>query len=303
MNNENYILKWFNGEITNEELAQLKKSEAFKNIEKITHYSSHIDLPKINIDEAHAHFISKRNANKKIIKTVPLYARNVFKYAASIIVLLITSYFLFFNINTTYTTSYAENQVFSLPDNSEVILNSNSKISFSKKEWATKRNLNLNGEAYFKVEKGEKFNVKTDKGIITVLGTQFNVKERKNFFEVKCFEGTVQVSYKNTVLKLIKGQQFKVLNGNIDSINVFNTTNKNWLQKESNFISTPLMFVFDELQNQYGYKIQLNNIDTTKLYTGGFTHSNIKEALQTITIPLQLKYTLKEKKIIISKND
>jgi ferric-dicitrate binding protein FerR (iron transport regulator) len=46
-------------------------------------------------------------------------------------------------------------------------------------------------EAYFQVKKGQTFSVNTTDGVVKVLGTHFNVKQRKNYFEVNCFEGLV----------------------------------------------------------------------------------------------------------------
>jgi ferric-dicitrate binding protein FerR (iron transport regulator) len=42
-------------------------------------------------------------------------------------------------------------------------------------------------EAYFQVKKGQTFSVNTTDGVVKVLGTHFNVKQRKNYFEVKLF--------------------------------------------------------------------------------------------------------------------
>jgi Fe2+-dicitrate sensor, membrane component len=66
-----------------------------------------------------------------------------------------------------------------------VNLNSSSQLSYSKNKWDSKREVTLNGEAFFKVSKGSTFDVITLNGKVSVLGTQFNVKQRENYFEVK----------------------------------------------------------------------------------------------------------------------
>jgi ferric-dicitrate binding protein FerR (iron transport regulator) len=149
------------------------------------------------------------------------------------------------------------------------------------------------------VQKGKKFTVKTTVGKVTVLGTQFNVKQRKNYFEVKTYEGLVRVAYKDTVVQLPKGSLFKVIKGVVDTSNTFDIYEKSWLQKESNFKSTSLDFVLAEIENQFDYKIETKNIDLDVLYTGGFTHTDINIALQSITIPLQLSYKIVGKKITL----
>ncbi|REH56577.1 FecR family protein [Tenacibaculum gallaicum] len=301
MKDEQYILKWLNGEISDEELSLLKQDKNFKNLEKIAHYSSHIETPKVDIEKAFKEFELKKNTTKKS-KVVPLNYKNFYKYAAAVIVLLVSSYFLLFNNSVNFSTQYAETKTFNLPDESEVILNANSTVSFNKKDWKNSRDIQLKGEAFFKVKKGKSFTVNTSVGKITVLGTQFNVKERNNYFEVKTYEGLVSVNYNNSLIKLAKRKIFKVINGKIDTLNTFNINNKSWLQDESNFKSTPLQFVLDDLQNQYGYVIKTKGVNLEQLYTGGFTHKDINVALQAVTIPLQLSYKIEEKRITIYKN-
>lgn len=297
------ILKWLNRENSDEELTRLKKSNEFKTLEKIAHYSSQIDTPKVDVEKALKDVKLRTQKTTKKGKVVSLNFKKFYKYAAAVVVLLTTSYFFLFNNEANFKTQFAQTKNFNLPDNSEVMLNANSEISYSKKDWQDSRNLTLDGEAFFKVQKGKKFIVNTEIGAVTVLGTQFNVKERKNYFEVKTYEGLVSVAYNDTLVKLPKGTLFKVVNGVIDMNNTFNVNEKSWLQKESNFKSTALKFVLEEIENQFDYTIETKGLDLEILYSGGFTHTNVNIALQSVTIPLQLSYKIDGKKITIYKYD
>ena len=82
-----------------------------------------------------------------------------------------------------------------------------------KRNGQTKRDLTLEGEAYFKVQKGQTFSVNTTDGVVKVLGTHFNVKQRNNYFEVNCYEGLVSVTYNNETVKLPPGKTFRLING------------------------------------------------------------------------------------------
>lgn len=299
MEHKNDILKWLNRASSDEELQRLQETEDFKTLEKIAHYSSQIEPPKVDVDKALADFKLRTQNKTKKGKVVAFNIKHLYKYAAAIVVLLISSYFIFFNKEATIKTEFAQTKTFNLPDNSEVILNSNSEISYGKKSWDKNRNLSLNGEAFFKVNKGKKFTVSTEIGNVTVLGTKFNVKERANYFEVKTYEGLVSVAYKDTLVKLPKGTLFKVVNGIIDTKNTFDIHEKSWLQKESNFKSTPLQIVLEELENQFGYTIETKEVNLATLYSGGFTHTDVNLALQSVTIPLQLSYKIEGKTITI----
>ncbi|WKD85496.1 hypothetical protein KCTC32516_00837 [Polaribacter huanghezhanensis] len=301
MKNTNDTLKWLNRDVSEEELLRLKKAEDFKTLEKIAFYSSQIKTPKINIEKSLDDLKIKTQNKTKKGKIVPFNFKHLYKYAAAIVILFTSTYFLFFNTTSTYKTKFAQTKNVYLPDDSEVVLNANSEISYAKKSWEENRNLTLSGEAFFKVKKGEKFTVNTEIGEVTVLGTQFNVKERGNYFEVKTYEGLVSVAYKDTLVKLPRGTIFKVINGVIDTKNTFDVNEKSWLQKESNFKSIPLRFVLEEIENQFDYKIETKNLDLDILYSGGFTHTDVNIALQSVTIPLQLSYKIDGKKITLFK--
>ncbi|TDE05745.1 FecR family protein [Flavobacterium sandaracinum] len=298
MKNEKEILKWFNNELSSKEIEDLKQSEDFDTLEKIAHYASQLETPKVDAQVAFEAFNAK-NFSKKKTKERTLNFTAFYKIAAVLVVGLTSAYFLFFNNITSFETQIAQTKSVILPDLSEVILNSTSKLSFDEKKWADDRTLTLEGEAYFKVQKGQTFSVKTTVGIVQVLGTQFNVKERKNYFEVHCYEGLVRVTYNKETIKLPPGKTFRVINGTIEKIADFSTKNPSWLEQESSFIKIPLNQVIAELERQYDVKIKAEGVNTSKLFTGSFTHTDKDIALQAITIPLKLSYKIKGKTILL----
>ncbi|MFT5251527.1 MAG: transmembrane sensor [Flavobacteriales bacterium] len=296
MKDEKKILEWINGELTDQEVEDLKKSEDYLTLEKIIHYGGHLQAPSIDAEAALVRF-KQHKLEKKESKVIVLNYKNFFKIAAAITLLLTSSYFLFYNTDTTFKTAIAQTQSFQLPDESEVTLNAASKITFHKNSWKENRNLTLEGEAYFQVQKGQTFSVSTKDGIVKVLGTHFNVKQRNNYYEVMCYEGLVSVTYKNKTVKLPPGKTFRVVNKKIESAEDFNYQTPTWMKKESNFDRIPLSQVIAEVERQYNIIIKTESVDTSKLFTGTFTHKNQKVALEAITIPLQLSYRTEGKTI------
>lgn len=297
MKDEKKILEWINGELSDKEIQDLKQSEDDIVLEKIMYYSAQLQAPTIDAEAVLAQF-KQRKLEKKESKVIPLNYKAFFKVAAAIAVVLTSSYFLFFNSTTTFETAIAQTESFQLPDESEVTLNASSKITFDKNNWKKDRSLTLEGEAYFQVEKGQKFSVNTQNGIVQVLGTHFNVKQRDNYYEVKCYEGLVSVTYENKVVKLPPGKTFRVVNNTIEAVEDFVVQGPSWLQKESTFDRIPLAQVIAELERQYNIKIVTEDIDTTKLFTGTFSNDNQQVALEAVTIPLQLSYRIEGKTII-----
>ncbi|MTE27840.1 FecR family protein [Winogradskyella ouciana] len=292
MNKDNDILKWFNGEISTEEIKAMYPNEDFSTLDKAAFYAKQFEVPQIDAEKALADF-KTRSFKKDEPKVIPLNYKTLLRVAAVLVLMLTSSYFLFFNATKSYSTDIAETTTFNLPDDSEVILNAKSQLSYNKKDWKAERTLTLDGEAFFKVTKGEKFTVNTDVGSIQVLGTQFNVKERANYFEVKCYEGSVSVSYKGTSSVLKPGKSVRVVNGEISSVEDFTAQNPAWLNKESSFANVPLWQVIDELQLQYDMKITVaKGVNTSELFSGSFTHNDKNVALQAVTIPLKLSYKI-----------
>lgn len=297
MKNEKEILKWLNGDLSSQEIEDLKKSEGSETLEKIAHYSSNLETPKVDAQQALDHF-KARNKSKKETKVRTLNFKTMYRAAAVLVVLLTSAYFLFYNTTTSFETQIAQTKTFHLPDDSEVLLNAASKITFNEKKWDKKRDLTLEGEAYFQVKKGQTFSVNTVDGIVKVLGTHFNVKQRKNYFEVSCFEGLVSVTHNNETIKLPPGKTFRLINNTIEDVPDFNAQNPSWMQQESSFDRIPLDQVIAELERQYDLKIKTEGVDTSKLFTGSFTHKDQKIALEAITIPLKLSYKIEGKTII-----
>jgi transmembrane sensor len=111
------------------------------------------------------------------------------RMAAAVALLLLTgTVYLFvqrYNQEVRYTTGYGNTQKVTLPDGSVVTLNANSTLSFHPR-WSSQqpREVWLQGEAFFCVEEkpgggNAKFRVHTSYLNVEVLGTQFNVKERR----------------------------------------------------------------------------------------------------------------------------
>lgn len=287
---KNYILtKWLNNELTEKELAEFKADPDFEKYEKIKKYSAQLKVADFDEAKVLEKIISHKKSTPKLI---PLYKNWMFRVAAVLVIALgITFAVQNFAIENQYAP-YGTRTSFLLPDNSEVVLNAGSEIEFRKWNWDNHRNLELKGEAYFKVAKGKKFKVKTDLGNVTVLGTQFNVKARKNRFDVSCFEGRVKVNYKDKQILLTHGQSVTFENGNQISTN--STVSKpEWLENKMAFTKEPLSTILEEIQRQYNVSISVKNGSSTELFTGKIPTNNLDIALQIIATT----YNLESKKI------
>lgn len=294
---ENYLAKWLNNELSEEELAAFKRSEEYASYQKIVSAADALEAPSFDMEMALGDFKARQlKSETKVIKMRP--AQYFMRIAAAITVLFALTFFYISSLNETVSTEYAERTEVVLPDASEVILNAESELSYSERKWETERALSLEGEAFFKVAKGKKFTVTTELGTVSVLGTQFNVESRKGFFEVTCYEGLVSVNFQGKEEKLPAGTSFLVVNERVVQTEAPVTSEPSWINNESSFKSIPLTYVLNEFQRQYNIKVETRNVDLGQLFTGTFSNTNINLALQSISTPSHISYTLEKNKVL-----
>ena len=290
MDKEYLLKKWLNNDLTPDEYKAFLELDDYESNQAIIDNASAFKASQFNTPANFESFKKQYQESKEKVK--PLNWKSPVLKIASIIVVALTLYTAFYFNNTTEIKTLAsEKTTIELPDASQVTLNSVSKISFNKSSWSSSRSLNLEGEAYFKVSKGNTFDVITSRGTVTVVGTEFNVKQRKDFFYVECYEGIVSVKSDTISRMLHAGDSFKIYNGAF-SENHSNLIEPKWINHSSSFHAIALKDVLSELERQYNIEVTHKGIDTSSLFTGGFTHSNLEEALISITQPMNLKYEL-----------
>ncbi|PWI31203.1 anti-sigma factor [Flavobacteriaceae bacterium LYZ1037] len=295
MTKDELIQKWLSNNLNPQEHEAFKALDDYEALMKLSEGLKHFKASEFDEQLALAN-ISKAISKKSAVKTT--WLKPVLRIAA-LLAILFSVYYYTTNLDTNISTLTAEKTAISLPDQSHVTLNALSKITYNKKKWKDSRTLTLDGEAYFKVEKGSQFRVQTQSGTVTVLGTQFLVKNRDHIFEVVCYEGSVKVSIEdaNTILK--PGDQFLILDGKLIVKEKEDATEPAWLQNKSTFKSMPYKFVLNEFKRQYKVTIDAKNIDTNILFTGHFVHNNKDMALKAITLPLNISYTSKNDMIVL----
>lgn len=301
MNRDEQLERWLNGTLSAEEKAAFEKSRDFQTLQKITQALEAYRAPEY---ATQAEFVRLQEAklSRPAGKSATLWLKPVLRIAA-ILVLVAGAYFIFFsNRSTTVTALVAERKEVNLPDQSEVMLNAASAITYSGSSWKEKRVVELTGEAFFKVAKGSRFDVKTTEGVVTVLGTQFNVKSRDNYFEVICYEGSVQVTAGNYRTQLSPGSMARLINNQWTSQHITPDTVPGWINNQTTFESLPYQQVLAEFERQYKVTIVTRNIDEEQLFTGAFVLNDMELALKAVTIPVGITYTVSadKKSVVLS---
>jgi ferric-dicitrate binding protein FerR (iron transport regulator) len=287
MKREELISKWLDNNLNHQELEAFKVLEDYDDLVKLNNNLQAFKADKYDssaeLENVLSSIKSKKPQSKNWLKP--------FLRVAAILAVCFSLYYYTASLDKTISTEYAQKTTIELPDASSVSLNAKSSLAFNKKDWKKNREVELLGEAFFKVAKGSSFKVKTTSGTVTVYGTQFNVKQRDNYFEVICYEGLVGVTYNAQETKLKPGDGFLIIDGEKIAKEKENRSMPSWLNNASTFRSLPYKTVIAEFERQYNVHITLIGIDSNKLFTGSFAHDNIELALKSITLPLHATYS------------
>lgn len=296
--NDTFLSDWMAGKISDEQLQQLVSATDFLAYQKLKNSLDNLQLSNPDLDAHFAAIKAKRIAKyeEQPVKVFPLFR---YVTVAAAFALLFGLYQLFIFSNT-IATDFGKTAVVALNDNSKVTLNAKSKVAFPTL-FKYNRTIQLEGEAFFEVTKGNAFKVETAQGEVQVLGTKFNVIARPNFFEVVCVEGKVKVSTATKTEILTRGDAIRFYENTAEKWHESQQKKPLWINGESTFKNAPLQFVIDQFKNQYNCEVEYPSAFAKTKFSGSFTNKNGNTALQSICIPLNLKYTKTGSgKIIIS---
>ncbi len=218
--------------------------------------------------------------------------------AASLSALLLMGGLLFWWTNTastvTYRTAYGETKRIALPDGSYVMLNANSELSYSNNwEEKTERTVDLVGEAYFSVQPTEdhrKFMVQTSTVIVEVVGTSFNVNQRRGRARVVLDEGKVTLHRPNDErIAMQPGDLVEISENDFVKKQVNGDQYTSWTDNELVFDGTTLAEIAQLLEDNYGYQVIINDPTIAeKRFKGRAPAGAVENLLQQLEKVFQL---------------
>lgn len=250
----------------------------------------------------------KRNTRKT------MWLRTTMKYAAIFVVLFIGSYLAFNYINQTIDykvislSETAPVQQIILPDGTKVWLNHSSVLRYPKKFATNKREVELEGEAYFEVTKDtmRPFTVKNEALYVQVLGTAFNMNcsQGRQLAEVSLIRGAVRVTgrhdegmivlspgQKAELNKSTKQMQVKLFKTQLDAV---------WHDGMIPFEDATISEIISTLQHLYKTEIILSPEIDKNTYSGViYQKENLDSVLLNLTLAMPIEYTKEGGKIYI----
>lgn len=167
---------------------------------------------------------------------------------------------------TVINTLHGQMANVTLPDGTKVWLNSDTRLEFPNTFAKDKREINIDGEAYFEVAHNAKkpFVVHTAKEeTVEVLGTKFYVEaySKTEDFETSLIEGSVRVNAGKSSLVISPFQRAILKNGKIEVEEITNLDVYRWREGLICFKNEHFADILKGLEKYYGVKIEISDKD------------------------------------------
>ncbi len=292
-----------------EVLNQFSKEER-KDMEKVWQQSKYarsqkIDISDNEVEEAldNVHFrIKEENRSMKNGTNISGFIFSNARYLVAAVALIVLG-FGFLMVPKTITVPHAEMATITLPDGSSVELNSGSTLRYNRMFAFTNRDISLNGEAYFSVEKGEEaFIVEANGSATEVTGTEFNVR---SWSDDPTGETTVTVTKGNVkfypaddsskMVSLQAGQSSQLSSQMSSPAQPKTSTDENlaWRENRLVFQESPLIVILRDLERTFDVEIELaaDNMDYETLTAYYNQPTNVETVLEDICTVKGLRYT------------
>ena len=188
-----------------------------------------------------------------------------------------------------------------LPDNSRVWLNSNSKLIYPTRFSGKERRVKLCGEGYFEVTKDtkHKFVVEARSTEIEVYGTEFNVEAYNDeYIRATLVKGSIGMKYDDSrhmrqLVRLVP-DQFVIYNSRtgaiyLDQANIASSTS--WKEGKIVLDNTPLNDALRMIGNKYNVSFDIKDQKLLgNTFTGTFSNQSLDVILRYFTISSKLRF-------------
>jgi ferric-dicitrate binding protein FerR (iron transport regulator) len=251
---------------------------------------------------------ASRKSSPHKVKTTVLFTLRKIAAVFILALLVATSLLLYYYVPgfgylaSIKTQKLAKESV--LPDQSEVLLNKNSKLIYHRAIGANDvRMVSLDGEALFKVQRNNSpFIVSVGIIEVEVLGTVFNVKEDDNTVYVTVVEGKVKVTAGEKSVLLTKEEKGVFKDGKLLEERVETLNDLYWCTKELKFKRATLKEICEQLKDAFPEikKVKYNSSNFPTKVTTTFTNQSLNDIIEELKIHFNKKIVLDGNILIIS---
>ncbi|MDR2283837.1 MAG: FecR domain-containing protein [Sphingobacterium sp.] len=192
-----------------------------------------------------------------------------------------------------------------LEDGTLVALNAASSIRYPTSFKSDKRDVFVEGEAFFEVQpdKERPFRVHSQKQTIEVLGTSFNLISQEKYAKTTLIEGRVKIVAEGKDYFLKPGQQ-AVVADEVEIADVHTASSVAWKNEQFVFDNSSFKEILREVENWYDVQMVFFDQDLDDLQLSGMVSRNVKlsELLKVLEMNTNYKFEIKERRVLVKRD-
>jgi ferric-dicitrate binding protein FerR (iron transport regulator) len=277
-NSKQELVKGISSNKDNSEIKQIIQSLNVTKANSVNFNSIQSDFDKV---------FERIDVKPKLIKLISFV-----KYVAAAIVLITVGVcgYLYNDSTIEYLTLPNQQTMVSLNDLSTVTMLENSSLKVSNEFSIHNRKAIFEGVGYFSIKKDPSsvFEIRTDYGIVKVLGTKFKLNSEKSSEEFKLFlqEGLVQLELDNYHKPIMVNPNQQVIfnknTGRVKRITLSNRIQVDAKAKRIEFVDEVFNEIVKCLNIVYNKKVIVNNDKVYKArLSGTFNKHSVQEILES----------------------
>lgn len=257
---------------------------------------------KLKVTASTKPFVADLNKKDQGFLFQKAFSNQLLRLAASLLLLAGVSYVIYSISKQTIevSTDSAATKEILLQDGSVISLHFDSKLTYPKKFDENKREVTLEGEAFFNISKDAQrpFIVHTFQTTTKVVGTEFNLRGyvKDNVIQLDVLSGLVLFGADSLVgvkagNSINYEKDTKILSKSKD--NIPNTAA--WFKKQLVFDNAELRSVFNDLENYFHVKFEIVDQDLLRChFSGKFVDPSLRDVLSVLKYSLKINYTNKK---------
>lgn len=215
------------------------------------------------------------------------------------------------NINQYHTIVIPKGAEYNLilSDGTHVYLNSDSRLKYPIVFNGKKREVYLEGEAFFDVAKNKEkpFIVKSKDFSVKALGTSFNVMnyDDEAFAHTTLKTGKVEVCANDKKVILNPGQQAYLKNKDIKVKSVNVNIYTSWMNEKFNFANETLDVIMRKVSRWYNVEVFYASPSIKNYHFSGNIpkYTNISKVFELLELTTNVKFKIKDKTITVMKKE
>lgn len=261
--------------------------------------------------------IRKEIKSEKKLAVVPVKKRSIWKLflvggvAAGLVLGILLN--LNWENKVELKTAFGETLPYTLPDGSKVVLNANSKLTFSE-DWEKEdlREIWLEGEAFFDVvhlESHQPFLVYTSNGVeVEVLGTSFSVYDRNKKSQIVLEEGNVSLSLANSdqpreKILMKPGDLVAISDDKVEKRKVEAKNYTSWTQNLLILDQTSLEEIIRIAKENFGLQIEVDsNVSLSQTASGSMLLEDSEQFMELTSKVFNISIQKKESTYVFTPN-